>query len=293
MAESDKAGAMREQQEPPHAPHPHDGPPDLRAELARLARDETAEITAGLARLSLDYGPDERHVSARLRNYFVAGLVVVGPVAITLYIASHFINSVDAWVRPYIPDIYNPNRYLPFPIPGVGLLFAIVGLTLIGALAANLLGRSLISAGEMVVGRTPIVRNVYQGLQQIFASMLVPSHKHGSLPKVALIEFPSQGIWSLGFVTGEAAKEFSSRTESGDLIGIFIAHGLLPPSGFTCFVPRKDVIAINMSVEDAARIIISAGMASPQRRRPKTLRTEEKPHPENRRGPEDSRLPTS
>jgi len=267
MADNDGAGSTREQQGPPHSPHPQEAPHDLRAELARLARDETAEVKAGLARLSLRHGPDERHVSARLRNYFVAGLVVVGPVAITLYITGHVINSVDAWVRPYIPDVYNPNRYLPFPIPGVGLLFTMVGLTLVGALTANLLGRSLISAGEMIVGRTPIVRNVYQGLKQIFASMLAASDKSGSLPKVALIEFPSKGIWSLGFVTADAAKEFKTKAQSGDLIGIFVAHGLLPPSGFTCFVPRKDVIPIEMSVEDAARIIISAGMASPQRRR--------------------------
>ena len=89
-----------------------------------------------------------------------------GPCAITLYIAWCFINIVDAWVKPYIPGAYNPDTYMTFPIPGVGLIFAIVGLTLIGALAANLLGRSLISAGEMSVGRTPIVRNVYRGLKQ-------------------------------------------------------------------------------------------------------------------------------
>jgi uncharacterized membrane protein len=270
MADNDGTGSTREQQGPPPSPHPPEAPHDLRAELARLAGDETAEIKAGLARLSLHHGRNEHHAGARLRNYFVAGLVVVGPVAITLYITGHFINSVDAWVRPYIPDVYNPNRYLPFPIPGVGIFFAIVGLTLVGALAANLLGRSLISAGEMIVGRTPIVRNVYRGLKQIFASMLAASDRSGSLPKVALIEFPSKGIWSLGFVTGDAAKEFKTRAQSGDLIGIFVAHGLLPPSGFTCFVSRKDVILIEMSVEDAARIIISAGMANPRGRRSAT-----------------------
>jgi uncharacterized membrane protein len=274
MADNDRMGSVREQ---PGPPCPDDAPHDLRAELARLAQDETAEIKAGLARLSLPHGPDERRAGARLRNYFVTGLVVVGPVAITLYITGHVINSVDAWVRPYIPDVYNPNRYLPFPVPGVGLLFAIVGLTLVGALTANLLGRSLISAGELIVGRTPIVRNVYQGLKQIFASTLTASDKSASLPKVALIEFPSKGIWSLGFVTGDAAQEFKTKAQSGDLIAIFVAHGLLPPSGFTCFVPRKDVIPIKMSVEDAARIIISAGMASPQRPRSARRRQEERP----------------
>ena len=142
---------------------------DLKADLAKLAQDETAEIKAGLAKLALDAAPDGTHVAARLRNYFLTGLVIIGPVAITLYITWHFINIVDARVKPYIPYIYNPDTYLPFPIPGIGLLFAIVGLTLIGALAANLLGRSLISAGEMMLARLPIVRNVHRGLKQIFS----------------------------------------------------------------------------------------------------------------------------
>src|SRR5215472_13082267 len=130
---------------------------DLKADLAKLAQDPTDDLEAA---------PEPSHLGARLRNYFLTGLVVVGPVTITLYTAWYFINMVDAWVKPYIPRIYNPESYLHFPVPGVGLLFAIVGLTLIGALAANLIGRSLISAGELMLGRMPIVRNVYQGLKQ-------------------------------------------------------------------------------------------------------------------------------
>ena len=137
--------------------------------------------------------------------------MVVGPVTITLYIAWYFINIVDAWVKPYIPRIYNPESYLPFPVPGVGLVFAIVGLTLIGALAANLLGRSLISAGELMLGRMPIVRNVYQGLKQIFESVVTASAPSQGFQKVALMEFPSKGIWSIVFVTGEAAEQISAE----------------------------------------------------------------------------------
>ena len=155
--------------------------------------------------------PEPLHAGARLRNYFLTGLVVVGPVTITLYIAWYFINIVDAWVKPYIPRIYNPESYLPFPVPGVGLVFAIIGLTLIGALAANLLGRSLISAGELMLGRMPIVRNVYQGLKQIFESVVTASTPSQSFQKVALMEFPSKGIWSLVFVTGDAAEQISAR----------------------------------------------------------------------------------
>jgi uncharacterized membrane protein len=260
--------------EPQKAPDSTPAQKGSHAELAKLAQDQTAEVKAGLARLALDDVPEDFHLAARLRNYFLTGLVIVGPVAITLYIANYFINVIDGWVRPYIPDIYNPNAYLPFRIPGVGLLFAIIGLTLIGALTANLLGRSFISAGEMMVGRMPIVRNVYEGLKQIFRSVMVAINTNETFPQVALIQFPSKGIWSLGFVTADAANEFRTAAKSTDLISVFVAHGLLPPSGFTCFVPRTDVIPLKMSVQDAARIILSVGMTSPGTPKPKAMRLE-------------------
>jgi uncharacterized membrane protein len=252
-------------QHQPGATHaPEDGAHDIKAELAKLAQNETAELKAGLAKLALESKPEPLHAGARLRNYFLTGLVVVGPVTITLYIAEYFITIVDAWVKPYIPRIYNPDSYLPFPIPGVGLLFAIVVLTLIGALAANLLGRSLISAGEMMVGRMPIVRNVYQGLKQIFESVVTASAPNKSFQKVALMEFPSKGIWSIVFVTGEAAEQITAELPGQDLISVFMPTGMLPPSGFVCFVPRADVLPVKMTVEDAAKIIISAGMVNPE-----------------------------
>jgi uncharacterized membrane protein len=238
---------------------------DLKAELAKLAQDETAEIKAGLAKLTLDPAPAvHQRTGARLRNYFLTGLVVVGPVTITLYIAWYFINIIDAWVKPYIPKIYNPESYVPFPIPGVGLVFAIIGLTMIGALTANLIGRSLISAGEMMLGRTPIVRNVYQGLKQIFESVVTASAPNQSFQKVALMEFPSKGIWSIVFITGDAAEQIAAEVPGQDLISVFMPTGMLPPSGFVCFVPRKDVMPVKMTVEDAAKIIISAGMVNPE-----------------------------
>jgi uncharacterized membrane protein len=157
-------------------------------------QDERHDLRAEIAKLALSKAPEELRAGTRLRNYFLTGLVVVGPVGITLYIAWNFIALVDGWVKPYVPSIYNPDSYLPFPLPGVGLVFAVVLLTIIGALAANLLGRSLISAGEMMLGRTPIVRNVYQGIKQIFESVVTASSPQQSFQKVAVMEFPSKGI---------------------------------------------------------------------------------------------------
>jgi uncharacterized membrane protein len=203
-------------------------------------------------------------VGARLRNYFLTGLVVVGPVTITIYIAWYVINIVDRWVKPYIPNIYNPDNYLPFAVPGIGLVFAFLMLTMIGALAANLLGRSLISAGEMMLDRMPIVRNLYRALKQIFESVVSVSTPGQPFQKVGLLEFPSKGIWSIVFVTGEAAKQIAAMKPEDDLISVFMPTGMLPPTGFVCFVPRASVTIIGMSVEDAAKIIISAGMVNPE-----------------------------
>jgi uncharacterized membrane protein len=249
------------QDDPRTPPKPR---PDLKADIAKVARADDASLKAGLAKLALDEAPGTPRTGARLRNYFLTGLVVVGPVSITLYIAWNFIAMVDGWVKPYVPSIYNPDSYLPFTVPGVGLVFAVLLLTIIGALAANLLGRSLISAGELMLGRTPIVRNVYQGLKQIFESVVSASSPQQSFQKVAVMEFPAKGIWSIVFVTGEAAREIIKEIPGQDLVSVFMPTGMLPPSGFVCFVPRKNVVPIHMSVEDAAKIIISAGMVNPE-----------------------------
>lgn len=202
-------------------------------------------------------------LGTRLRNYFVTGLVVVGPVMITLYIAWYVIGAFDRWVKPYIPRVYNPDNYLPFAVPGAGLLFAIIFVTIVGALAANLLGRTLISAGEQMLDRMPIVRNVYKALKQIFESVVTATGPEQPFQKVGLMEFPSPGIWAIVFVTGQASRELTAVAPGEDLVAVFMPTHLMPPSGFTVFVPRRKVTIIDMTVEDAAKIILSAGMVTP------------------------------
>jgi uncharacterized membrane protein len=221
------------------------------------------DIKGGLQRLAEPAEKPGLHIGARLRNNFLTGLVIVGPVTITIYIVWWFINAVDAWVKPFVPRIYLPDTYLPFAIPGIGLLFAIIGLTMIGALAANLIGRSLISAGEMFVERMPIVRNVYRALKQIFESVVTAAGPDQAFQKVAVMEFPSAGIWSLVFITGPATREIAAAATGEDLIAVFMPTHLMPPSGFTVFVPKSRVVPIDMTFEDAAKIILSAGMATP------------------------------
>ncbi len=205
-------------------------------------------------------------LGARLRNDFLAGIIIVGPVVATIYIIRWVIEFADERIKPLIPAAYLPETYLPFAIPGIGILFAVLGLTLIGALAANLIGRSVISYGEMALDRMPVVRNVYRALKQIFESAVTAAGPMKAFQKVGLIEFPSKGLWSLVFITGEAGGGEIAAVKPGgeeDLISVFMPTGIVPPTGFICFVPRRDVTFLKMSAEDAAKIVISAGMVTP------------------------------
>jgi uncharacterized membrane protein len=228
---------------------------------AKTGGDEKSVI-AMLAEPTVD---PSRHIGARLRNYLLTGLVIVGPVSITLYATQWVIRAIDNWVKPFLPTSYNPDTYLPIAIPGMGLLLAIVGITLIGALAANLLGRTLFSYGDLFLGRMPIVRNVYRALKQIFESVVTAAGPGTNFKKVGLIEFPSKGLWSIVFITGDTIGEIGTIKPGGhgDLITVFMATGIVPPTGFVCFVPRDSVILLDMSVEDAAKVVISAGMVTP------------------------------
>src|SRR5471032_932248 len=140
--------------------------------------------------------PAAPHTSAagRIRNYFLTGLVVAGPVLVTLYLTWSFINWVDNIVRPFIPPVYRPETYLPWPIPGTGLLIAFVVLTFLGFLTANLVGRKLVDFGESLLNRMPIVRPVYKTMKQVFETLF--SKSGSSFRQVALVEFPGPGMWS-------------------------------------------------------------------------------------------------
>ncbi|PLX41068.1 MAG: hypothetical protein C0605_05845 [Hyphomicrobiales bacterium] len=201
---------------------------------------------------------------ARLRNYFLTGLVVAAPLSITIYITWSFINFVDDSVKPWMPALYNPDTYLPFAVPGVGLLVALVGLTLIGALTANLFGRSLIELGEQILGRTPVVRNLYRALKQIFETVI--SQSSSSFQEVGLIEYPRLGLYAIVFVSTDTKGEVKHRTgvAGDDMISVFLPTTPNPTSGFLLFLPRKDMISLDMSVEEAAKLVISAGLVTPE-----------------------------
>ncbi len=198
----------------------------------------------------------------RLRNYFLTGLVVAGPLTITIYITWWFITLVDGWVKPLVPQRYLPETYLPFPIPGIGLVIAFTGLTLLGFLTANLVGRTLLDLGEVVLTRMPVIRGIYRGTKQIFETIF--STTGTSFRTVGLVEFPVKGTWSIVFISTPPGPELHDQLPAaGEYMGVFLPCTPNPTTGFFFYLPRRDVIELNISVDDAAKLVMSAGVIQP------------------------------
>lgn len=200
----------------------------------------------------------------RLRNYFLTGFIVCAPLAITAYIAWSFIGWVDSWVKPYIPIDYNPDTYLAIRVPGFGLIVALVLITLIGFLTANIIGRTVISLGEQILDRMPLVRGIYKALKQIFETAL--SNKNDMFRTVGLVEYPRKGVWSLVFVAGEKRTEINEKLDEGDdpLIAVFMPCTPNPTTGFLMYVRKSEIVVLDMTIEDGAKLIVSAGLVAPE-----------------------------
>ncbi|MEL6743974.1 MAG: DUF502 domain-containing protein, partial [Pseudomonadota bacterium] len=149
--------------------------------------------------------PVRQPYSTRLRNYFFTGLVICAPLAITAYLTWTLIQWVDSWVKPYLPDIYNPDQYLPFSVPGFGLLVALFIITIVGFLTANLIGRSIVSYSEYLLSRMPVVRNIYSALKQIFETVF--REDSDNFQSAVLVEYPRKDIWALAFVATDTLGE--------------------------------------------------------------------------------------
>ncbi|HEV7255684.1 MAG TPA: DUF502 domain-containing protein [Mesorhizobium sp.] len=199
----------------------------------------------------------------RLRNYFLAGVVVTAPLAITTYLAWTVVAWFDSWVKPYIPARFSPDNYLPFAVPGFGLIVAVVLITFIGFLAANFIGRTVFGVGEKLLDRTPLVRNVYRGLKQIFETVL--ANRAELFNQVALFEYPRKGAWSIVFIAKQAESEINAALEPrhGQTVAVFRPITPNVTTGYLLYVSPDDLIPLKMSVEDAAKLLISAGLVGP------------------------------
>jgi uncharacterized membrane protein len=197
----------------------------------------------------------------RIRNYFLTGLILVGPVYITVNLTWWFINWVDELVRPLIPIAYRPETYLPIKVPGTGLIIAFLAITMLGFLTANLVGRKLVELGENVLNRMPVVRPVYKSLKQIFETLF--SKSGSSFRRVALVEFPSPGMWSLVFLSQSASPDIAARLPDTEHVAAFMPCTPNPTTGFFFYVPRRALIELDITVESAMTLLMSAGMVQP------------------------------
>ncbi len=205
--------------------------------------------------------PKQLSLFHRIRRYFLTGLVVAAPIGITIYIAWWFITFVDGNIKPLIPDVYNPENYLPFSIPGLGLVAVTIFLIILGALTANLFGRALIRFGERIVDRMPVVRSVYGTLKQIFETVVAQDTK--SFSDVVLVEYPRKGIWAIAFVSAENTSEIQDKM-ADHVVNLFLPTTPNPTSGFLLFVPKKDLIYLDMTPDQGAKYVISAGLVNPE-----------------------------
>ena len=206
--------------------------------------------------------PPHHGFASRVRTYFLTGLVVAGPVAITLWLIWSFVTWVDDLVRPFIPIAYRPETYLPVKVPGFGLIIAFLALTILGFLTANLVGKTLVEIGETILERLPIVRPLYRGLKQVFETLF--SKSGSSFRTVGLVEFPAPGMWSLVFLSTPPGADITATLPSDDeYVSAFMPCTPNPTTGFFFYVLRHDVIELAISVEDAAKLLMSAGMIQP------------------------------
>jgi uncharacterized membrane protein len=225
---------------PPTVPSPDEAPPTA-------VRDKFTLFHQSLA--------------ARIRNYFLTGLILTGPLYITINLTWWLIKWVDDVVRPFIPAAYRPETYSPVYFPGSGLIIAFLALTLLGFLTANLVGRTLVEFGENILYRMPVVRPIYKSLKQIFETLF--SKSESSFRRVALVEFPSPGMWSLVFLSQSASPDIAARLPQTEHVAAFMPCTPNPTTGFFFYVPRRDLIELDITVEAAMTLLMSAGMVQP------------------------------
>jgi uncharacterized membrane protein len=196
----------------------------------------------------------------RIRTYFFAGILVTAPLFITGYVAWLFINFVDDKITPLIPPAYNPETYLPFALPGLGLVVLFVGLTMVGMFMAGFMGRLFTRLSEALLNRMPVIRSVYNAVKQILETVL--AQQSTAFREAVLVEYPRRGIWAIAFITGATEGEVQNITVD-DTVNIFLPTTPNPTSGFLLFVPKEDLIPLSMSVEEAIKMVISGGIVTP------------------------------
>lgn len=204
---------------------------------------------------------------ASLRASFLTGLVVIAPVGLTIWLIWTVVGWIDGFVLPLVPYTIQPEKYIGINLRGVGVIIFLLFTIMVGWIAKGLIGRSLIRFAESIVLGVPVVRSIYSGVKQIAETVFAQSER--SFEKACLLEYPRRGIWAIGFISTTAKGEVAEKaTISGDLVSVFVPTTPNPTSGFLLLFPREDIIELDMSVEDAAKLVISAGLVYPNPKDP-------------------------
>ena len=199
-------------------------------------------------------------IKAALKANLIAGLLVAAPLAATVFLLRLILRWGDK-IMLLVPEAYRPESYLPFEIPGLGIFLLFALLFLLGILARNILGRTLVRLGERIMGAIPLVNKVYQSVKQLMETVLVGGGR--DFKRVVLVEYPRKGIYALAYVTGKTHREFSKKTGK-NVINLFLPTTPNPTSGYYLIVPEEDVIELDISVEDSFKILISGGLINPE-----------------------------
>ena len=215
--------------------------------------------------------PPRAGILTRIRNNFLTGLIVIAPIGLTFWLIWSVIGWIDGWVLPqrYRPDIWLLQQFdIDVDIRGIGVAFFLIFTLMVGWLAKGLIGRSILRWAENVVQTMPIVRSVYGGVKQIAETIL--AQDQSSFETACLVEYPRKGIWAIAFVSTSAKGEIAARADQS-MVSVFLPTTPNPTSGFLLFVPAEDIVALDMSVEDAAKLVISAGLVYPASQVPEKL----------------------
>ena len=197
-----------------------------------------------------------------VRASFLTGIVVILPIALTIWLVWSLMGWVDSVVLPLIPSELRPERYIGINLRGIGLIIFLLFTIVVGWVAKGLIGKSLLSLGESLVDRMPVVRSIYSGVKQIAETVFAQSER--SFEKACLVQYPRKGLWAIAFISTTTKGEIVEKAETTSaMLSVFLPTTPNPTSGFLLFVPREDVIELDMTVEDAAKLVISARLVYP------------------------------
>ena len=199
---------------------------------------------------------------AGLRASFLTGLIVIAPIGLTIWLIWTVVGWIDGFVLPLVPYNFRPEQYIGINLRGVGVIIFLIFTVIVGWIAKGLLGRSLIRWAESLVERTPVVRSIYSGIKQIAETVFAQSER--SFERACLIEYPRRGIWAIGFISTDTKGEVARKSGGeSDMVSVFVPTTPNPTSGFLLFFPKEDIQELDMTIEEAAKLVISAGLVYP------------------------------